>query len=232
MADPLPTLLRRLRLERALSAHTPTLIGARALKLSQSGPVIILCQAGRGFTDRLRTVYGDHPGFTRLTDGDIEGCTFTLMNTPIQIIGRRGPVKRHREWQIFHLQIRLLRLLGAPLQEKVLAGLRARRSLERAFAEAMDVPDLMKLTRASGPILQECWAHATRPRPTQHRLPAPVEPEPASEPEPTEDDLLRRPAPLLKERVVTWIDPARLLPVSRHHLPPPMKKIGKDGSSK
>ena len=222
MPSPLDALLRRLRLDRTLAAHDPALIGARALQLRADGPVVILCRSGPGFAARLRSVYGDHVGFTALADDEIEGCTFTVMDTPVQIIGRPQPVRRQRDLRLFQLQVRLLRLLGAPLREAVQAGMTRGRSVESAFADAMGVAELMTLERIPPIGLRERWTEARR-RPVPQRQPEPApEPEPPDEP-PDGDDLLRQPDPLLKERRVTWLDAARLLPVSRQDLPAPRR---------
>jgi hypothetical protein len=224
MLDPmtLTPLLKRLRLDRALAAHDPVVIGARALQLRSDGPVVILCRSGSDFANRLRSVYGEHIGFTRLSQDGIEGCTFTLMDTPIQIIGRPQTVRRQRDFRVFKLQIHLLRLIGAPLQEKLRAGMAKTRSLEAAFAQAMGVTDLLSLERRPPVVLREQWAEA-------RRRPVPVAPQPVSTPIPEESpdepstDLLRQPDPLLKERQVTWLDPARMLPVRRLDLPAPQR---------
>lgn len=224
MSSSLDALLQRLRLDRALAAHDPALIGARALQLQADGAVVILCRSSAGFAARLQSVYGDHVGFTALATEEIEGCTFTLMGTAVQIIGRPQPVRRQRDFRLFQLQIRLLRLLGSPLQQAVTAAMARGRSVEDAFADAMGVTALLQLERVPPVGLRERWSSA-------HRRPAsPVNPEPmkAPEPEPAEespvgDDLLRQPDPLLKKRRVTWLDPARLLPVSRQDLPSPRR---------
>jgi hypothetical protein len=224
MPETLPVLLRRLRLERALAAHDPTVVGARPLRLRADGPVVILCRSGPGFAARLRAVYGEHIGFTPLSDGEAEGCTFTLSDTPIQIIGRPQAVRQQRDFRVFQLQVHLLRLLGAPLAEQVTAGMDRHRSLEAAFGGAMGVAELLTLERAGPVKLREQWQQARRrpaPTPTPEAAPPPVAAPPESDAE--SDDLLRQPDPLLKERQVTWLDPARLLPVSRQDLPPPRR---------
>lgn len=226
MSASLNALLRRLRLDRALAAHDPALIGARALQLRADGPVLILCRSGHGFADRLRSVYGDHAGFTALTSDAIEGCTFTALGTAVQIIGRPQPVRRQRDFRLFQLQARLLRLLGSPLQEAVQAGMARGRPMEAAFADAMAVTELLQLERVPPIGLRERWSEARR-RPTPPVSPAPTPtPEPEPVHEPAGDDLLRQPDPLLKERRVTWLDAARLLPVSRQELPAPRRSSG------
>ena len=223
MSSSLDALLRRLRLDRALAAHDPALIGARALQLQDAGAVVILCRSGAGFAARLRSVYGDHVGFTALAAEEIEGCTFTLMGTAVQIIGRPQPVRRQRDFRLFQLQVRLLRLLGAPLREAVQAGMARGRAVESAFADAMGVSELLLLERVPPVGLRERWSAAQRPAPPVRPAPmAAPEPEPEEE-TPDGDDLLRQPDPLLKERRVTWLDPARLLPVSRQDLPSPRR---------
>lgn len=224
MPSTLNAVLRRLRLDRALAAHDPALIGARALQLRADGAVVILCRSGHGFGARLRSVYGEHTGFTALADGAIEGCTFTVMGTPVQIIGRPQPVRRQRDFRVFQLQARLLRLLGSPLREAVQEDVARGHSVETAFANALGITDLLLLERVPPIGLRERWTEARR-RPTPQVSLAPTpEPEPAPEDGPPDgDDLLRRPDPLLKERRVTWLDAARLLPVSRQDLPAPRR---------
>ena len=143
MAADLKALLRRLRLDRTLAAHDPALVGARALQLRGDGPVVILCRSGRGFSDRLRAVYGGQSGFTLMEGEGMVGCTFTLMNTPVQIVGRAEPVRRQEAFRRFQLCVRLLRLIGAPLAEQVRPSLARGRTVDAAFAAAMGVEDLL-----------------------------------------------------------------------------------------
>ena len=222
MAESLTPLLRRLRLERTLAAHSPVVVGARALRLRRDGPVVILCRSGRGFVDRLHAVYGEHSGFTPLSEDGVEGCTFTLMGTPVQIIGRPQAVRRQRDFRVFQLQVLLLRLIGAPLQEQLQAAQTKTRSLEAAFARVMGVTELLSLERRPPVVLREHWNEARR-RPAPVSAPPVSTPIPVSDPQEESIDLLRQPDPLLKERQVTWLDPGRMLPVRRLDLPAPQR---------
>ncbi|MDG1479485.1 MAG: DUF4269 domain-containing protein [Myxococcota bacterium] len=222
MPESLTPLLRRLRLERALAAHDPVVVGARALQLRRDGPVVILCRSGRGFFERLRAVYGDYSGFTMLSEEGVEGCTFTLMDTPIQIVGRPQAVRRQREFRVFRLQVHLLRLIGTPLQEQLQAALTKTRSLETAFARVMGVAELLSLERRPPVVLRAQWEEARR-RPVPVSTPPVSTPIPEAAPAEEGSDLLRQPDPLLKERRVTWLDPGRMLPVQRLDLPAPQR---------
>jgi hypothetical protein len=222
MSESLTPLLRRLRLERALAAHDPVVVGARALRLRSDGPVVILCRSGRGFFDRLRAVYGEHSGFTPLSEDGVEGCTFTLMDTPIQIVGRPQAVRRQREFRVFQLQVHLLRLIGAPLQDALQVTLTKTRSLEAAFARVMGVAELLSLARRPPVVLRAQWDEARR-RPAPMSAPPASTPIPETAPADEGSDLLRQPDPLLKERQVTWLDPGRMLPVRRLDLPAPQR---------
>ena len=85
--------------------------------------------------------------------------------------------------------------------------------------------DLLRLERTPPMGLRQTWQEARRrpaPRPVAPSTPIP---EPSADLDAEdEDDLLRQPDPLLKERRVTWLDPGRMLPVNRQDLPAPKRK--------
>jgi len=225
----LDAILKRLRLERSLNAFQPHLAGPHTIGFARPGdPLQIRCRAPDlgVFRDRLRAVYGDHPGFS-LTD---DGCTFSLLGTAIQVTGAPEPPRAQAPVRRQQVIVRLLRSIGAPLHRRVSEN-HGESAIEAVFATAMGVGDVLELERATVPQLRAQWqAAAVRPFGHRHTPPPPTpasvpdEAEPEDEAE-EESHLLRSPDALLKRRESRWVDAAQLLRSGAMPLAQPPKKV-------
>lgn len=215
--------MQRLRLERALSAFRPMLIGPHAVGMAQDGDVVeVRCHAPNmdRFHTRLSAMYRTLPGFT-LTD---TGCRLALQ-VPVHIVGAPKPVRAQEPARRHLLLVRLMRSLGPRFTKHLKGRRRQDTSPVEIAAEIMGVKDILELEGANLVSLRDRWRSSQNPRPP--RPPPPPTPPPAAtaEPpppspapvvavpaaEPDEESLLRQPSALLMRRDSRWVNAALVL---------------------
>ena len=219
-------ILERLRVARALGAHRPVVTGAHALGLGRTADVVwVRCQATvlPAFRSRLVAVYGERRSFQLTPDG----AELVVMGTAVRISGASTPTRAQVPVRRHMVMAQLLRILGAPLSQRVQAARPAGALLGPVFASALGVADVLELERASPVQVRAAWAAVparARPAVVSAAVEAVLASEPAEEDDASAEHLLRTPAALLKRRDSRWVDADQLLRPGSMPLTPRPKK--------